>query len=164
MQHLPPVAVRFIEDFALALAASGMPRTAGRIIGRLLMLDQGAGLDDLARQLRVSRASISMNTRLLESLGAIERRSLPGQRRILYRVSDFRYVRFTEAALARMRHIQHMAHETRRQLPGSMAGAKARLAALEEYYEASVETAEAVLARLRRRAVSHRPARLRTVR
>ncbi len=41
MEQPPPVAVRFIEDFALALSGAGMPRTAGRIIGLLMMLDQG---------------------------------------------------------------------------------------------------------------------------
>ena len=151
MDELPPVADRFIEDFGLAVEGSGLPRTAARIIALLIMLDAGAELAEIARRLRVSRASVSTNTRLLESLGAIERQSAAGQRRIRYRVADFRYVRFTEAALARMRRIQGFARETRRQLPRTMAGAKSRLAGLEEYYEASIATAEAVLARLRRK-------------
>ena len=149
MVSLPPVAERFIEDFALAIEASGMPRTAGRIIGLLLMLDEGAGLEELAKRLQVSRAGVSTNTRLLESLGAIERYGAVGQRRVQYRVADFRYVRFTEAALTRMRRIQGIARETQRQLPKTMASAKRRLEGLDEYYEASIETAEAVLARLR---------------
>jgi DNA-binding transcriptional regulator GbsR (MarR family) len=154
MDTLPAVAERFIEDFALAVEASGLPRTAGRIIALLIMLDEGAELEEMAGRLHVSRAGVSTNTRLLESLGAIERCSTAGQRRIRYRVADFRYVRFTEAALARMRRIQGFARETRRQLPPAMAGAKSRLAGLEEYYEASITTAEAVLARLRRQASS----------
>jgi DNA-binding transcriptional regulator GbsR (MarR family) len=152
MDALPAVAERFVEDFALAVEASGMPRTAGRIVALLIMLDAGAELDEIARHLRASRASVSTNTRLLESLGAIERFSAAGQRRIQYRIADFRYVRFTEAALARMRRIQGIARETRRQLPRAMAGARARLERLEEYYEASITTAEMVLARLRKEA------------
>ena len=149
MADLPAVAQRFIEDFALAIEASGMPRTAGRIVALLLMLDEGAGLEEIADRLRVSRAGVSTNTRLLESLGAIERYSPVGERRVQYRAADFRYVRFTEAALARMRRIQGIARETRRQLPTSMGSAKRRLDDLDDYYEASIETAEAVLARLR---------------
>jgi len=159
METLPPAAERFIEDFALAIEASGMPRTAGRIIGLLLMLDEGAGLEELAKRLRVSRAGVSTNTRLLESLGAIERYGAVGERRLHYRVADFRYVRFTEAALARMRKIQGIARETRRQLPAAMSSARRRLDGLDEYYQASIETAEVVLARLRSQAPGRRGSR-----
>ena len=149
MADLPAVAQRFIEDFAVAIETSGMPRTAGRIVALLIMLDEGAGLEEIAERLKVSRAGVSTNTRLLESLGAIERYSAVGSRRTQYRVADFRYVRFTEAALARMRRIQAIARDARRQLPTSMLNAKRRLDDLDEYYDASIETAEAVLARLR---------------
>lgn len=151
MDSLPPIAERFIDDFAIAVEASGLSRTAGRIIGLLIMLDDGAELGEIAERLHVSRASVSTNTRLLESLGAVERYSATGQRRVRYRISDFRYVRFTEAALARMRRIQGIARETRRQLPRAMTAARFRLAGLEAYYEASIATAEAILARLRRK-------------
>jgi hypothetical protein len=63
-----------------------------------------------------------------------------------------------------MRRIQDMARETRRQLPAKMAGAKLRLRGLEEYYDASIETAEAILARLRRKAASTRHAGTRAAR
>ena len=36
------------------------------------------GLEELAKRLQVSRAGVSTNTRLLESLGAIERYSAVG--------------------------------------------------------------------------------------
>jgi DNA-binding transcriptional regulator GbsR (MarR family) len=156
MADLPAIAQRFIEDFALAVETSGMPRTAGRIIGLLIILDEGAGLEEIAERLKVSRAGASTNTRLLESLGAIERYSPVGSRRTQYRIADFRYARFTEAALARMRRIQSIAREARRQLPAAMTKAKRRLHDLDEYYEASIETAEAVLARLRSNAAARR--------
>src|SRR5690242_21504965 len=120
MADLPAVAQRFIEDFALAIETSGLPRTAGRIVALLIMLDEGAGLEEIAERLKVSRAGVSTNTRLLESLGAIERYGAVGSRRTHYRVADFRYLRFTEAALARMRRIQAIARDARRQLPAAM--------------------------------------------
>src|SRR5262245_35737702 len=103
MRKLPPVAEQFIEDFGLALAAEGLSRIAGRLLGLILMLDDGADLESLARQLRVSRASISTNTRMLESIGAIERYSIPGQRRILYRAVRTPQNRSMEAMAWRMR-------------------------------------------------------------
>src|SRR5262249_15791681 len=87
MQKLPPVAGRFIEDFGLSLASQGFSRTAGRLLGLILMLDDGGDLESLAAHLRVSRASVSTNSRLLESIGAIERHSVPGRRRMVYRAS-----------------------------------------------------------------------------
>ena len=71
MRKLPPVARHFIEEFGLALASEGLSRTAGRLLGLILMLDDGGDLDFLATELHVSRASISTNTRLLESIGAM---------------------------------------------------------------------------------------------
>lgn len=52
MQKLPPVAERFIEDFGLSLASQGFSRTAGRLLGLILMLDDGGDLESLAAHLR----------------------------------------------------------------------------------------------------------------
>src|SRR5262245_30957585 len=114
---LPPVAHHFIEDFGLELASQGLSRTAGRLLGLILMLDDGGDLDYLAKELHVSRASISTNTRLLESIGAIERRSVPGQRRIVYRAARTQQDRAIEAIVMRMRRTLDVLLEARQQLP-----------------------------------------------
>lgn len=150
MQKLPPVAERFIEAFGLALASQGLPRTAGRLLALILMLDDGGDLESLARQLHVSRASISTNTRLLESLGAIERHSVLGQRRSVYRASQTPQNRSMEAMVWRMRRAQDILRETRGQLPKEMAGANARLKRVEDFYEKSIAATEAALRQLDR--------------
>jgi DNA-binding transcriptional regulator GbsR (MarR family) len=145
MRSLPPSAQEFIEQFGLALAAEGLPRTAARLLGLILMLDEGGDLEFLAEQLHVSRASISTSTRLLESVGAIERHSVRGQRRIVYKASQQGRNRGMEGVMFRMRRTRDVVAAARRDLPRHMAGAKARLLSVQEYYERSIEMIEAAL-------------------
>ncbi len=147
MRKLPPVAQEFVEQFGLALAAEGLARTPGRVLGLILMLDDGGDLEFLATQLHVSRASISTSTRLLESMGAIDRHSVPGQRRIVYRAAARGHNRGMEAVLMRMRRTLDVVSGARRQLPKEMAGAKARLQRVEDYYTRNIAMMEGALSR-----------------
>jgi DNA-binding transcriptional regulator GbsR (MarR family) len=150
MRRLPPIAERFIEDFGLSLAAQGLPRTAGRLLGLILMLDDGGDLESLAAQLRVSRASISTNTRLLESIGAIERYSVPGQRRMVYRSARTPQNRAMEAMQLRMRRTLDVVLDARRDLPREMRGANERLKRVQSYYERTLAATDAILKDLER--------------
>jgi len=78
---------RFIELMGRHLEEEGLPRIAGRLMGALLINPQPATLDELAKQLGVSKASISSNARLLETHGIAERVTVPGDRRDFYRLS-----------------------------------------------------------------------------
>jgi len=148
MRKFPPIAERFIEDFGLSLASQGLPRTAGRLLGLILMLDEGGDLESLAAQLRVSRASISTNTRLLESIGAIERQTIPGRRRMVYRSARTPQNRAMEAMLSRMHRTLDIVREARRELPKEMQGANDRLKRVQNYYEKIIAATNAVLKEL----------------
>ena len=65
----------------LALEADGLPRIAGRIFGLLLISEDALSLDKLASELRVSKASVSTNARMLEHRGVLEQVSRPADRR-----------------------------------------------------------------------------------
>lgn len=156
MAPLPPIAQQFVEQFGLALADEGLSRTAGRLLALILLLDDGGDLEFLATQLHVSRASISTNTRLLESIGAIERHSIPGQRRIVYKAAQREVNRGMEAVLMRMRRTRDVVSSTGAQLPKSMAGAKTRLQRVEAYYDRTITMIDDAITadeRKRRRAV-----------
>ncbi|GAB4248903.1 MAG: siderophore transport transcriptional regulator MmpR5 [Thermoleophilia bacterium] len=86
-RHPPsPDQQRVIEEFGLAFEAHGMPRMAGRVLGRLLMCwPPHQSMTDLGEALRASKGSISTTTRLLVRLGFIERLSLPGDRQDYFR-------------------------------------------------------------------------------
>lgn len=78
---------RFIEDFGLVFEQVGLPRMAGRILGRLLLSDPPhQSTDQLAEALMASKSSISTMTRLLMQFGIIERIGLPGVRHDYFRV------------------------------------------------------------------------------
>jgi len=77
----------FVEEFGLFFEQSGMPRMAGRILGRLLLSNPPhQSLDELREALLASKGSISTMTRLLIQIGLIERISLPGVRHDYFRI------------------------------------------------------------------------------
>ncbi len=76
----------FIEEMGLALEGFGLSRMAGRVLGALLVADPPEqSAEELAELLQASRGSISGSTRMLETLGIIERISKPGERRDYFR-------------------------------------------------------------------------------
>ncbi len=77
---------QFIESLGLFMENLGFSRIAGRILGFLLCQGVAMPLDGLAEALRVSRASISTNTRLLIQVRLIEECSMPGDRRSWFRM------------------------------------------------------------------------------
>lgn len=78
-----------------------MPRIAGRIFGLLLTGERDLSLDEIAQELGASKGSASVNTRLLEQRGFIERVSRPGDRRDYYRIMPDLFERTLEQRLAR---------------------------------------------------------------
>lgn len=79
---------RFIEAMGLAHEEDRLPRIAGRLVGLLILSPDPVRFDRLAERLRVSRASISTNTRLLENMGVIQRVTRPGDRRDYFRINE----------------------------------------------------------------------------
>jgi biotin operon repressor len=72
---------RFAEEFGLLGETMGMPRMNGRLLGWMLICDPARqSLADIARNLGVSRASISTATRLLQANGLLRRVAEPGRR------------------------------------------------------------------------------------
>lgn len=79
---------RFVERIGQILESDGLTRIAGRIFGHLLLAAEPQSLEDLARALQASKGSISQDTRLLERLGALERVTHAGDRRVFYQIGD----------------------------------------------------------------------------
>lgn len=102
---------QFIEHMGQLYERDGLPRIAGRIFGRLLLLEDALNLDQLAESLQVSKASVSTNARMLESAGMIERLTFPGDRRDYYRASEEVHERMLELRLERMRLTRELLQE-----------------------------------------------------
>jgi DNA-binding transcriptional regulator GbsR (MarR family) len=98
-------ALRFVEDFALLLTETGVPRMPARVFACVLADDSG-GLTaaELAERLRVSPAAISGAVRWLMQMHLLTRAREPGARRDHYRMRDdqwYEAVVFKTAALQR---------------------------------------------------------------
>jgi DNA-binding transcriptional regulator GbsR (MarR family) len=132
--------VEFVERMGLITQAEGLPRIAGRILGLMVVHGGPFGFADLAERLSVSRASISTNTRLLEDLGVIERTATPGDRQDYFRLSRQPYARLMRGVVERMRRAREVVQGAQGELPPDMAAAQERLAELDAFYEALIES------------------------
>lgn len=83
----PPLsagASQFVEDMGMVMERYGLPRIGGRIMGLFMIDEEPLSLDDIAKLLGVSRASVSTNLRMTEMIGMAKRVSRPGDRRDYY--------------------------------------------------------------------------------
>jgi len=75
----------FVEDISLYFEQMGLPRTAGRVLGMLLISDPPAqSLTDLCALLNASKSSVSTTTRLLIEMDLIERTPSPVPRQVYF--------------------------------------------------------------------------------
>lgn len=130
----------FVERMGLITQADGMPRIAGRIMGLMIVHGGPFGFTDLAERLSVSRASISTNTRLLEDLGVIERTTVAGDRQDYFKLCRQPYARLLRGLVERKNRAREVVESAQGALPSDMTGAHERLAELDGFYEALVES------------------------
>lgn len=85
--------LHYVEEFGLFFAQFGLARTAGRMLGWLLVCDPPhQTMDELVEVLQVSKSSISTTSRMLIQSGLVSKVSFPGERKDFYRVSDDAWV------------------------------------------------------------------------
>lgn len=130
----------FVEQMGLILQAEGMPRIAGHIMGLMIMQEGPFSLSQLADRLKVSRASISTNTRLLEDLEVIVRIAKPGDRQVYFKLSARPYARMLRGMVRRMRRARDVIEGTQDALPEGMADTRKRLQELDDFYEVLMDT------------------------
>jgi DNA-binding transcriptional regulator GbsR (MarR family) len=79
---------RFIEDVTRLMVPWGVPQTAARLYGYLLLSAEPVSLDRITSDLEISKSSASVAARLLEQYTFARRHGERGSKRALYRVSD----------------------------------------------------------------------------
>ncbi len=125
---------QFIEQKGMEYQAEGLPRIAGRLVGLMLIEEGPFSFSSLAERLKVSRGSISTNTRLLENLGLIDRVSKPGERGDYFQLSASPFCNLLEGINARIRKALANTSQARSSLPNSLKSSHARLGKLEDFY------------------------------
>jgi len=75
---------RFIHRYAKLMSNWGMPHTAARVLAYLMLQSKPAGLDQIAADMEISKASAWGAARHLEQVGQVERFGEPGSKRALF--------------------------------------------------------------------------------
>jgi DNA-binding transcriptional regulator GbsR (MarR family) len=79
---------RFIRGMAQILVPLGVPQTAARLYGYLLLNDGPVSLDRIVADLEISKSTASVAARLLEMYTLVRRSGQRGSRRVLFAASD----------------------------------------------------------------------------
>jgi DNA-binding transcriptional regulator GbsR (MarR family) len=74
----------FIQGLSRISQFWGFPRAMGAVYGAIYLSPTPLGLDDLVKQVGVSKGSVSTNVRLLERLGMVRKHIELGSRRDFY--------------------------------------------------------------------------------
>jgi DNA-binding transcriptional regulator GbsR (MarR family) len=146
----PHIPNQFVEKLAVALETDGFPRIDGRIFGLLILSDVEVSLDEIVSAVGASKASASVNTRMLEERGLIERISRPADRRDYYRIAADPFLRTMEQRLTRWNRVRSVV--TAAMNDASLgAPARARLREFDAMSGECGELLEATLTRLKNR-------------
>ena len=79
---------RFIQGMAELLVPLGVPQTAARLYGYLLLSDAPVSLDRIVADLEISKSTASVAAHLLEMYTLVRRSGQRGTRRVLFEPSD----------------------------------------------------------------------------
>jgi DNA-binding transcriptional regulator GbsR (MarR family) len=136
---------QFTDRMGLLFEAEGQPPIAGRIFGYLLVSDDPRSLDQLAETLRVSKASVSTNARMLAEKGVLERVCRPADRHDYYGVAPDVFSRTMAERLRRWQRFTETVGTARRTLPIRSERVRARLRGYETAYAYMVDAIGAAL-------------------
>jgi hypothetical protein len=139
---------RFVDDVARLLVPWGVPQTAARLYGYLLLSPEPVSLDRIAADLEVSKSSASVAARLLEMYTLAHRHGQRGSRRVLYEASD----NYEGMLTAQNRVLEAGAELLRAGARDVASGnARERLEAMADFYLVTREAMESALRRWRER-------------
>lgn len=143
--------MEFIERLGRLSEGEGLPRTAGRMMGLLMLYDGPLSIDDISRELKVSRASVSTNGRLLESIEIATRVTRPGDRRDYLQISPDPCTSLLTLGVRRLNEMRRAVRDMRGAVSKPKSQIRQRLERMERFYDLAIENAESVLADWQRR-------------
>lgn len=124
----------YIEKYGTYFEAQGLPLSAGRVIGLLMVAEQPLTLDDIADQLEISKTSASTGTRLLESAAIIRRVTVRGERRIHYAIAANMWPEMFRQKIKTFSYLADLAQEGQSVVSAADTAVQDRLASMEEFY------------------------------
>lgn len=134
----------FVEGVGRHFEADGVPRIGGRLYGFLLLQDEPRSLDELARALSVSKASVSTNARLLVQWGLVDRVTRPGDRRDFYTAAAD-LVGVLQRRIQRVREVSDLMAAGSRAVPPERSAATKRLSRMARFNAQAAQRLQAFL-------------------
>jgi DNA-binding MarR family transcriptional regulator len=142
---------RFVEGVGILFEEDGLPRMAGRILGRLLVaVPAEQSSSQLASYLDASKGSISTMTRQLIQMGLVERVGIPGERQDHFRMRPGSWERFLTARLRGMERMHLIAEQGLRLPAAKDPDVRDRLESMHSVYEFLSEQVPPLLEQLGR--------------
>jgi DNA-binding MarR family transcriptional regulator len=148
-QNVEDLAVRrqrFVDDLGRFFSGYGLNPTLGRILAHLMLSSEPASLDEIARDLGMSKSGASTAARILETWGMARRTTQPGSRRVLVEAAD-RGEALLEFGLPQVREFVRTLREGADVAPPG-AAAK-RVESLAHTFDLYLEAIQAILERIR---------------
>lgn len=146
---MPDATDAFIETMGRHFEEEGIPRIAGRLFGLLMVNAEPCSLDDMADRLRVSKGSVSSNSRMLEQWGVAERVTRPGDRRDYYHLADDMESRILERQMEHVVRMRERLREGLASMPDAPDGVRDRFRAAIAFQERALESLGELLGRVR---------------
>lgn len=139
---------QYIDSHGVLLEQFGLPAATGRIFAYLLLHDQPAGLEAIARDLEISKSSASVGTRHLLDAGVVRRLPQRGSRMVLYEAVDS-FESLVETDIVRRAMLVEKWRQGVNLAPSERA--RQRMEQLVELYEFTIAESRATLERWRGR-------------
>jgi len=96
LEDLSKQELDFIDRLGLIAESGGLTRVTGRIWGLLIVSDHPLAPAEIAETLAVSRASVSMSIKVLETFDLLEESTRPGDRQTYYSLREHPYLAMIE--------------------------------------------------------------------
>jgi DNA-binding transcriptional regulator GbsR (MarR family) len=146
---MPDATSAFIETMGRHFEEEGIPRIAGRLFGLLMVNEDPCSLDDMADRLKVSKGSVSSNSRMLEQWGVAERVTRPGDRRDYYHLADDMESRILERQMEHVVRMRERLREGLASMPEASDAVRERFRAAIAFQENTLEALGEALGRVR---------------
>lgn len=137
----------FIERAGQILATDGMPRIGAEVLALLVVVPVPLTADEISTALRVSRAAVGTNVRLLESSGIVTRTVKLGDRCVAYTITDDPFGRVIDGMASRMGELASAAAEAGEAIDEPVA--RRRLRRMDHFFRLARTNAENFLGQWR---------------
>jgi DNA-binding transcriptional regulator GbsR (MarR family) len=141
-------ATRFIEEAGDFFETRGIWPSAGRIVGLLLISEKPRSAGEIARMLAMSRGSVSMSMKTLETVGILKRRGILGDRKVYHCVSEEIWMNTERQLLQQVRGFYELAKKGKKLLDPGNEFAHERLERMERFHKRLLENLEGLFERI----------------